>query len=156
MAQGEPVWAPHAEADLMVAALTRSDALARYLAHITEPEVIGCAAITGKDKPEGQAWDAQIEGIKEPSALWSKKIYCIKFYQSTWDRYTEEMRQHMLFKQLLRIPEDVNGKVLPFDLQDSYMLVKTYGTDYMAKTDLPNLLTNPPIFGGVDNKLNKD
>lgn len=149
MAQHEAVWVLHKEADDMILAMIKSDHLSRYLAHI-DPEVIGCAAITGKEKPESQSWDAQIEGIKEPSALWSKKIYCIKFYQSTWDRYTEEMRQHMLFKQLLRIPDDCNGKVLPFDLQDNYMLVKTYGTDYMNKINLPNLLTNPPTFGGTD------
>ncbi len=139
MPQAEPVWELHREAEDMVKAL-----ISMYpedLGHITDHEIIGCAAIAGKDKPEGQQWDAQIEGIKEPPALWSKKVYCIKFYKSTWDQYSAPQRQWMLFKQVSRIPEECNGKVLPFDLQDSYKIVKEFGPDYMKDPNLPDILT---------------
>lgn len=144
MAQAEPVWEIHDEAEKMVAALVQK--YPERFGHITDPEIFGCAAITGKDKPESQIWDAQVEGIKEPSALWSKKVYCIKFYKMTWDNYAPSQRQHMLFRLLERIPEKCDGKVLPYDLQDSYALVKEYGPDYMKKTDLPDLLLNKKDF----------
>jgi len=143
MPQAEPVWELHREAEDMIAKLVQK--YPEILGHITDPEIIGCAAIAGKDKPEGQSWDAQLEGIKEPPALWSKKIYCIKFYKSTWDNYDDAHRQHMLMKQLERIPDETNGKVLPFDLQDSYRFVKTYGPDYM-KNPLPDLLKDKKDF----------
>jgi hypothetical protein len=144
MAQGEPVWELHKEADDMVAALIIK--FPDVLGHIGS-ETIGCAAIAGKDKPEGQTWDAQIEGIKEPPALWSKKIYCIKFYKTTWDSYTDEQRQFMLFRMLERIADECNGKVLPYSLQDSYRLIKYFGVEYMKDVKLPNLLRDGYNFG---------
>lgn len=143
MPQVEPVWELLKEAENMVLALVQ--AFPTRFGHI-DPEIIGCAAITGKDKPDSQQWDAKIGGIREPEALWSKKTYCIQFYKSTWDNYDEEHRQHMLFKLLERIPEGCDGKVLPEDLKDCYALVKKYGPDYMKMTQLPNLLKDKPDF----------
>lgn len=144
MPQAEPIWEMHREADDMVKALIQM--YPEKLGHIVDPDIIGCAAIGGKDKPESQTWDAQIEGIKEPPALWSKKIYCIKFYKSTWDQYSPAQREHMLLRLLVRIPDETNGKVLAYDLQDCYFLVKEYGPDYMKDPLLPDLLKDKKTF----------
>ena len=144
MPQDAPVWELMKDADDLVAALI--SAYPEDLGHISDPEIIGCAAITGKNKPN-EKWDAKIEGIKEPAALWSKKVYCISFYKSTWDGYAQNQREAMLFKLLERIPDDCNGKVLPEDLKDSYRLVKKFGTDYMVNPKLPSLIKEKQVFG---------
>lgn len=143
MAQMEPVWELLKEAEDMVKSLVET--YPEKFGHI-DANVIGCAAITGKEKPESQNWDAKIGGIRAPEALWSKKSYCIQFYKSTWEKYDGPHRQHMLFKLLERIPDDCDGKVLPEDLKDSYCLVKQYGPDYMKKLELPDLLRQKQSF----------
>jgi hypothetical protein len=48
----------------------------------------------------------------------------------------------MLFKHLLRIPDTEDGpdgSVLKEDLQDSKILVKAFGVDYMDSPTLPDL-----------------
>ena len=144
MAQAEPVWELLKEADDMVAKLVQK--YPEKFGHI-DPEVIGCAAIGGKTKPEGQTWDAKLGGIREPEALWSKKTYCSQFYKSTWDTYDARQRAAMLFKLLVRIPDESNGKVLPEDLKDCYCLVKAFGPDYMKNPSLPDLLDQKQAFG---------
>lgn len=151
MSQAEPVWELHGEADAVVAGLVQM--YPEKFGHI-DPEVVGCAAITGKDKPDSQAWDAQIEGIKEPSALWSKKIYCIKFYKATWDSYNKNQREAMIFRNLVRIADECNGKILTEDLKDCYCLVKSFGLDYMKNPNLPSLLEQKQVFGDSNNRDN--
>lgn len=143
MAKAEPIWELLKEAEDMVRALCQT--YPEKFGHI-DPDIIGCAAITGKDRPEGQQWDAKIGGIREPEALWSKKSYCIQFYKTTWEKYDDEHRQHMLAKLLERIPDDCDGKVLPEDLKDSYCFVKHYGPGYMDKPQLPNLIKQKQNF----------
>lgn len=143
MPQGQPVWELMKDAEQMV-----RDLVAMYpekFGHV-DADMVGCAAVTGKDKPPTQEWQAKISGLREPEALWSKKIYCIQFYKTTWESLGVEHRQHMIFKQLERIGDDCDGKVLPEDLKDSYCLVKAYGPDYMRQTTLPNLLTEKKNF----------
>lgn len=151
MAQAEPTWELMKEAEQMIVALCQMHP--EKFGKI-DPDLIGCAAITGKDKPATQVWDAKIGGIREPEALWSKKKYCIQFFRSTWDSYDEIRRAAMLFRMLERIPDECNGKVSPETLKDSYCLVKAFGTDYMKSATLPNLLKEKQIFG--ENKPTSD
>ena len=144
MPQSEPVWELMKDAEEMVAQLC--DKYPEKFGHIDQSS-IGCAAITGKDKPPTQIWDAKIGGIREPEALWSKKKYCIQFYKSTWELYDKRLRAAMLFKLLVRIPDDCDGKVLPEDLKDCYCLVKAFGPDYMKSPNMPDLLDQKQIFG---------
>jgi hypothetical protein len=60
---------------------------------------------------------------------------------------TERQRQAMFFRLLERIHEDCTGKTLPYALQDSYTLVKKFGTDYMLNPNLPDLLTTALPMG---------
>jgi len=142
MAQEPAEWEVHQEGQELVNALVKAQA--SRLGHV-DPSKIGCA-FTAKNKPESQSWDAQLQGVKEPISKWCEKAYCIVYYKSTWDGYSPNQRQYMIFRLLERIHEDCAGKVLPFALQDSYVLTKQFGVDYMISPKLPSLLeTELPV-----------
>ena len=151
MPQAEPIWELVKEADDMVAKLC--EMYPEKFGHI-DATMIGCAAISGKEKPESQRWDGKISGIKPPASLWSKKVYCIHFFKTTWDQYDETHRAAMLFRLLTQVSEECDGKVLPEDLKDSYCLVKAFGCDYMKSPGLPNLVSAKQVFG--DNNRTTD
>jgi hypothetical protein len=136
MPKVQPIWVINGEADAIVTKLVERNP--EILGHVITDQ-IGVAMATGKDPAEDQDWDAKIEGIKQPEALFSKKTYVVYFYKATWDKYDKRQRAAMIFRQLVRIPEEFDGKLLKEDLHDCRLLVKAFGLDYMTSPKLPDL-----------------
>lgn len=136
MAQVEPQWEMIKEAQDMIVKLC--DTYPDRIGHV-DPNQIGCAAITNKPKPDSQDFDSKIQGIKKPEALFATKAYVICFYKNVWDSYTQAQRSVMLMRNLLRIPEEMDGSLLKEDLKDQKCLVVKWGVDYVNNPALPDL-----------------
>lgn len=111
-----------------------------------DPNVIGVAAITNKNRPDSQAFDSSMVGIKPPITLYTQKRYIIYFFKNIWDGYTPAQKGFMLIAKLSRIDEELTGKVLPEDLKDVKCLVKAFGVDYLNNPHLPDPLDMKQIF----------
>ena len=139
MPKEQPVWELNGEAEAMVAKIVERNP--EKFGQV-DPLQIGVAMITGKEPPDSQDWDAKISGIVPPESLFSKKTYVIWFFKSTWEKYDKRQRSAMLFRQLARISEEFDGKLLKVDLTDCRALVKAFGLDYMSSPNLPDLTEN--------------
>jgi hypothetical protein len=142
----KPEWAVHAEAHAIVTSLCSM--YPNHLGHV-DPKTIGCVAIVNKDKKEGQE-DSKIRGIRQPDSLFCTVQYVVVFYQSTWENYNPAQRAMMLFKNLIRIPENEDGpdgSLLKHDLQDFKILVQAFGVDYMDNPELPDISANKQVLG---------
>ena len=143
MPKDKPEWAFVPEADEMVAKL-----VAKYpekFGHI-DPARVGCCMICGKEPPEAQDWDCQIGGVREPFVLFSTKTYLLWFFKCTWERYNKRQRCAMLFRQMVRISEEFDGKLLKEDLHDCRCLVKAFGVSYMDNPNLPDLVEEKQVL----------
>lgn len=143
MSQVEPEWAIVKEAEEMVEKLCNM--YPDKVGHV-DPKLIGCAAITNKERPEAQDYDSKISGIKKPEALFTSKVYVVAFYQNVWDGYTQPQRSAMIMRNLLRIPEGMDGSLIKEDLKDLKCLVSAWGVDYINNPKLPDLTANRETF----------
>jgi hypothetical protein len=145
MSKVKPEFLQSKEADEVVVKLC--NLYPNHLGHV-EPKIVGCVSIANKEKNETQP-DSRIRGIHQPDAMFCSVQYVLCFYQDCWDKYTSAQRSMMLFKNLIRIPDTEDGpdgSVLKEDLQDSKMLVKAFGVDYMENPALPDLsVTKQPL-----------
>jgi Putative phage metallopeptidase len=137
MPQEAPVFSQMPDADEVVLKLVQK--YPEKFGHI-DPTLVGCVAVTGKNKPEGQEWDIKVHGIKAPLSIFSSKIYVLEFFMTTWENYTPVQRQYMIFKTLVRIKDTFDGALDKEDLKDCRCLVKKFGVSYMDKPDLPDLI----------------
>jgi hypothetical protein len=145
MPKAEPQWKFATEADEMVKKIIQT--YPERFSHI-DPDQLGCAMIEGKDPPDSQDWDCKINGITAPEQLFSKKTYVLHFFRSTWEKYDKRQRAAMLFRQIVRIPEEFDGKLAKEDLKDCRCLVKAFGLGYMNSPKLPDLLDAKQPLGG--------
>jgi predicted metallopeptidase len=68
-------------------------------------------------------------------------VYIVAVYwKASWDNLNEAQRAALVMHQLLHIPPDFGGGVNPHDVQDFQLLVDNFGSDYLLRTDVPNLL----------------
>lgn len=137
MPKQEPVWEFSSEADALVKQICET--YPEKFGHL-DLNLIGCCAIANKEPPESQDWDCKISGVTEPELLFSKKTYVLHFFKCTWEKYEPKQRVLMLFRQLVRIPDEFDGSLLKEDLKDCRCLVKAFGLGYMDNPNVPNLL----------------
>lgn len=136
MAQIKPEWEIVKEAEQLVARFC--ELYPEKFGHI-QPDTIGCAMITNKDRPDSADYDFKIKGVREPEALYSSKQYVVWFYKNIWDSYNKKQKAFVLFRALMSIPEDPDGSVVKEDLKDWRCLIKIFGIDYMDNPNVPDL-----------------
>ena len=143
MPKDKPEWVLVPEADELIAKL-----VAKYpekFGHVN-PSHVGCCMISGKEPPESHDWDCKIAGITEPQLLFSNKTYVLWFFKSTWEAYNKRQRAAMLFRQMVRIAEEFDGKLLKEDLHDCRCLVKAFGVNYIESPNLPDLAEEKQVL----------
>ena len=81
--------------------------------------------------------------VKPPYNLLNPDIlYIISIYfKANWDELPQAQWTFLVLHQLLHISEEFDGSVVPHDSSDWAFIINQFGTDYMERADLPNLLT---------------
>jgi hypothetical protein len=114
-----------------------------------KPEEIIVLAIMD-DPPEFKDWLAKIHLIKgAPKALLemlrSKARYYIEVYSVDWVAWNKQLRQVIIFHELLHVPpEDANG-IVKHDVEDFSPVLEAFGLNYQGSTTLPDMLSGEPI-----------
>jgi predicted metallopeptidase len=142
MSQIKPEWEIVKEAEDIVARLC--ELYPDKLGHVNH-EVVGCAQMINKEKPDSAPL-AKIMGVKSPLSLYSTKQYVVAFHKNTWDSLTHPQKSVLVMSMLLRIPDDSDGGLLAEDLKDLKVLVRAFGVDYIDSPKLPDLTADKYIF----------
>lgn len=101
--------------------------------------------ITNKDRPESSTKLFEIQAVKMPLLLDCPYSHYVVVHSSDWLSMTEAHQLLLVAQTLCAIPLDENGemvteKVNTFDMKDFSPMLRTFGTDYLVKEDVPHLI----------------
>lgn len=103
---------------------------------------IACCGITNKDRSEKKTQLWELKAIKPPISLFCPKSYVVVFFQKDWDSLSEKHRHLITADVLCSIPPGGGGDIKPMDYKDHSVMLRTFGVDYMNRSDVPDLLSD--------------
>lgn len=92
-----------------------------------------------KERPATNKKPYTMSGETAPESYTNSKSYFVKMYNEVWDR-SEQQKLALVFSALNRIDPEVPGKIKPLDYADQEIMVKTFGSNWHDREDLPHLL----------------
>lgn len=106
---------------------------------------IRAVVITNKERGESNNRLFDIKAVPMPILMDCKYSHYIIFYQEDWNALEQKHKLLLIAQTLCAIPVDENeelieGKINPFDMKDFATMLRTFGTDYLTKDDVPDLL----------------
>ena len=101
--------------------------------------------ITNKESKDDSAKLFEVHAVKMPILLDSKCSHYVVVYSNTWFNMEEAHKLLLVAQTLCAIPLDENGqmvteKVNTFDMKDFSPMLRTFGTDYLVRADVPHIL----------------
>jgi hypothetical protein len=92
-----------------------------------------------KDPKEGkQLWE--LKNVPYPIRLDCPYDHYVIVNSKDWYAMDEKHQALLVFDVLCSIDREEPGKVVPFDLKDHSVIIRTVGTDYMRRADVPDIL----------------
>jgi len=143
MAQKQPIWEAVPEFVEMAEKLV--DKYSEQFRDIDTEQLIAYVC-TNKDRPEKKAKPYEMSGATEPESFTNQKTYFVKMFASDWEARTEEQKLALVCSALNRIDPENPGKVGPLDYRDQNVMVRTFGTDWQDRGDIPHLLETTVDF----------
>ena len=101
--------------------------------------------ITNKESKEDSQKLFEVHAVKMPILLDSKCSHYVVVYSNDWLSMEEAHKLLLIAQTLCAIPLDENGqmvmeKVNTFNMKDFSPMLRTFGTDYLIRDNVPNLL----------------
>ena len=112
--------------------------------HVDVNDIVAYGCIN-KERPESKSKLYEMSGEPEPENFTNSKKYFVKFFQVDWDNRVDAQKLLLVTSALSRIDPDT-GKVGALDYRDQCVMVKTFGTDWQDRGDIPNVLTDSVNF----------
>jgi len=112
------------------------------LGHI-EPDKILWVRDIGPINPRGSKKAGSCIRIRPPYNLLDPDVFYIiaVHARAKWDEMDNNKRAALIMHELLHIPEEFGeGALIDHDIKDFKILVDTFGSDYLIREDLPDLL----------------
>lgn len=106
-------------------------------------------AIINKERKNDKLFE--VHAVKMPLLLDTKFSHYLVVYASDWNSMDDKHRLLLVCQCLFAIPLDDNGemeteKVNTFDMKDFSVMLRTFGTDYLVRDDIPHLLDEEVIW----------
>jgi len=99
---------------------------------------IAAFSITNKDRKEGKSiWE--IMPVKAPANILCNKDYIIAVYMNSYEILDDTHKAAMVADILCTIPAEGKGKLVPKDVKEHGVMIRTLGVDFMDNPDLPDI-----------------
>lgn len=125
------------------------DIVAKYKDKFTGIDLkrIRAYVITNKERTESNNKLFEIKAVPMPIRLDCPYAYYVVFYQEDWNALSDKHKLLLIAQTLCAIPVDENeemeeGKVKAPDMKDFATMLRTFGTDYLTRDDVPNILSD--------------
>lgn len=110
-----------------------------------DTSLIRCYAIVNKDRKETNPKVFDLHAVKMPIRLDCPYSFYAVIHLSDWSVMEEKHKLLLISQILTAIMVDENGdmieeKVKSFDMKDFATMLRTFGTDYLVKDDVPHIL----------------
>ena len=103
------------------------------------PTLVRCVAVTNKDPKEGKPlWE--IRPVPMPIRLDCPYDYYVIVNSADWSTYDEKHQALLAMDILCSLSREGDGKVVPFDMKDHSVMLRTVGVDYMKRADVPDII----------------
>jgi hypothetical protein len=109
-----------------------------------EPGTISFCGIINKEPKENKPL-FELKSVPFPIRLDCPYDFYVVVNMKDWDSLNKNHKAALVFKALLCISREEPGKVVPFDLKDHSVIVRTLGVDYMS-TNIPNILEEDIVW----------
>lgn len=103
------------------------------------PNVVRCVGVTNKDPKEGKPL-FEIRPVPMPIRLDCPYSYYIIVNMGDWQSLSQQHKALLAMDVLCSISREDDGKVIPFDLKDHAVILRTVGVDYMKRPDVPDII----------------
>lgn len=108
-------------------------------------EEVKAVAITNKERGEKNTKLFEVMTVKPPVREDCKYAFYVIIHKSDWDVLELKHKLLLIAQALHAIPLDENGemeegKVNAPDMKDYASMLRTFGTDYLVKDNVPDLL----------------
>lgn len=104
-----------------------------------KPSLIRCVGVTNKDPKDGKPlWE--IRNVSMPIRIDCPYDYYVIVNMSDWQSWDIKHQALITMDILCSLSKDGDGRVIPFDMKDHAVMLRTVGVDYMKRADVPNIL----------------
>jgi hypothetical protein len=110
-----------------------------------ELNTIRAFVITNKERGESKPKLFDIKAVADPIRMDLPYGHYVIFHQEDWNMLEQKHKLLLVAQTLCAVPIDENGemiegKVKSFDMKDYSTMLRTFGTDYLVKDNVPDLL----------------
>lgn len=137
MAQVKPEFERLKEFDTYVATLVHK--YPDVLDGLDPKEIVGFAVLN-KDPKENKPL-FEIRTVPFPVRLDVLYSYYVIVNMKDWESFDSKHQAALVFDVLCSLSKEGDGKVIPFDLKDHSVVLRTLGVDYMKRSDIPDIMT---------------
>ena len=115
------------------------------------PDKILWARDTGPITPRGSRAAGQCIRVRPPYNLLNPNIrYIIAVLpRAKWTDLDDKQKAALIIHELLHIPLEFGEALVDHDVKDFSLLIDSLGSDYLARTDLPNFLDPSSARGAL-------
>lgn len=106
-----------------------------------DPKDIVCFGVTNKDPKEGKPL-FEIRTVPYPVRLDVSYSYYVIVNAQDWASYSPNHQALLTMDVLCSLSREGDGKVVPFDLKDHAVMLRTVGVDYMKRGDVPDIIND--------------
>lgn len=110
-----------------------------------DSNLITCVGVKNKDPKEGKG-PFEIKPVPYPIRLDNPFAYYIVVNSQEWDTFDLKHKAALVFDALCCISKEDDGKVVPFDLKDHSVVIRTLGVDYMKRADIPDIMGSNVVW----------
>lgn len=107
---------------------------------------ICCYAITNKERKETNPKIIDTKAVAAPIKYDCPYAYYFVVYLTDWEEMTDKHKYLLVVKGLCSLPNNEDdfalGKIVSVDMKDHAVMLRTFGTDYLVKDDVPNILND--------------
>ena len=105
------------------------------------PSLIRCVGVTNKDPKEGKPlWE--IRPVPMPIRLDCPYDFYVIVNMNDWQSFSPKHQALLAMDVLCSLSREGDGKVVPFDLKDHAVILRTVGVDYMKRADVPDIIND--------------
>jgi len=110
-----------------------------------DTKLIRAFLITNKERSEKKPKLFDIKAVSDPVRMDLEYGHYVIFHQEDWNMLEQKHKLLLVAQTLCAIVIDENGemiegKVNAFDMKDYSTMLRTFGTDYLIKDNVPDLL----------------
>lgn len=106
------------------------------------PNLVRCVGVTNKDPKEGKPL-FELRNVPMPIRLDCPYDYYAIVNLADWQSWDTKHQALLAMDILCSISREGDGRVVPFDMKDHSVMLRTVGVDYMKRSDVPDIINDP-------------